>query len=113
MKNDLTKLGWLQTDGSLGTMQYGRPLKDRVWEYREVDKQYSTDEEAIADFENWHCDVIDLQYYGLDEIKSAIGHYGYNLNEGSVELILEQSGVTFSVEDSTQLICECIFELEH
>lgn len=107
--NKLTEQGWLQTDGSLSTMQYGRKINNTTWEYKEVCKEYDSDEDALDDFENWREDIIDITSYSIYDIEQSVGHYGYSLNR---DFILEQSGQTFSYEDSIQLICECIFELE-
>jgi len=110
MENKLTLQGWEQTDGSLETMQYGRKISDWVWEYKEVDKKYDTDEEALEDFENWHEDTIDVLDYPRHKIRDCIGSYGYSMDD---YYILSQSGEIFSKEDSIQLIAECIFEYEH
>jgi hypothetical protein len=102
--------GWLQTDASLETMQYGRKISEYVWEYREVDKQYLTDEKALSDFDNWHEDEIDVLLYSMKDLRNIINSYGYTMDDYH---ILEQSGEIFTKEDSIQLIAECVFEYEH
>ncbi|MDG1950062.1 MAG: hypothetical protein P8J32_04600 [bacterium] len=107
---DFKEKGWLQTDGSLNTMQYGKKIDSFTWHYREVDEKYSTDEDALLDFENWHEDVIDVRNHSEKEIQSAVETYGYTLLENYT---LSQSGTVFSGDDGIQLIAECIFELNH
>lgn len=112
---------WIQTDGSDETLQYGRKISDSSWEYMEwTDKPWDK-EKRDADFklanlhdDNWRKATIDLTEYTKEDILSAVETYGYGFDFfNCVEVFnLYQSGYVFNVEDSIQLACECLFELE-
>jgi hypothetical protein len=106
----LKSLGWLQTDGSLEAMQYGRKISEYVWKYKEVDKQYLTDEEALSDFDNWHEDEINVLSYSRKYLRSIANSYGYTMDS---YYALKQSGEIFTKQDSIQLLAECVFEYNH
>lgn len=110
---------WVQTDGSDGTLQYGRRINSTTWEYRQwVDHPYSKGERLTADEKTarwdsveWEIDVIDLKDYNLIEVREALVSFGYSIYE--VEpLRIEQNGHIFSLYESVQLACESIFEVE-
>lgn len=113
---------WIQTDGSSGTLQYGRKINDTSWQYREwVDVPYlpvSTLEDKLFNWEDgrWREDTIDLKDYTYEQIKDALSTYGYELLsiDPSVPygIIFTQSGDEYQGRDAVQLACECIFELE-
>lgn len=109
--------GWLQTDGSGATLQYGRNVGGNSWEYREwLDLPHTkglSAEDKIKDWDNpnWREDVINLNNYSTDQIEDAISVYGYKI-VGKIPFKIEQGGQVFNFEDSVQLACECIFELE-
>ncbi|MCB1711801.1 MAG: hypothetical protein KDH96_04755 [Candidatus Riesia sp.] len=109
--------GFLQTDGSLATMQYGKKIDDFTWEYRQVEREYSTEVEALFDFDNWAQDTVDLRDHSILEMDSAINSFGYTLDKYShtdpEEASIYQAGVTYTGKDAIQLICECLFELNN
>ena len=109
--------GWLQTDGSDSTLQYGRKISETAWEYREwVDDGESISiEEKLEDWDSsdWREEVIDLNDYTEDEIWDALSVYGYTADILNVEdLTFHQSGDTYTGQDAVQLACECLFELQ-
>lgn len=112
--------GWEQTDGSDSTLQYGRKVSETSWEYMEwTDKPWEETKDADyklanIDDSNWRKEEIDLREYTKEEILEAIETYGYKFEHfSSVGVFnIEQDGYTYSVDDSIQLACECIFELE-
>lgn len=111
---------YIQTDGSDNTLQYGRKLSETSWEYMEwVDQPLETPKDTefkLANLEhtNWRRDTIDLEHYTKEQIEDAISTFGYSIEFWTSNEVfnINQSGFTFSVEDSVQLSCECIFELE-
>ncbi len=102
--------GWIQTDGSVETMQYGKKIDKYIWLYREVEETYKSEEEALSDFENWHEEEVNILDYSKEKLRDIVSSYGYSMNDN---YILEQSGETFSEPESIQLIAECVFEYNH
>lgn len=101
--------GFLQTDGSLETLQYANKITDLSWVYFELGGEYSNVLEAEKDFDNWYPQLIDLQKYSKSEVEDIISSYGYKLESYDLNknlVILE--GYDFN--SSVQLICECISE---
>lgn len=72
----------------------------------------SKEKDALANFNNWHTNTVDLKGYSKKEIEDAISTYGYTIGYWSSQAVfnIEQNGYTYSVEESIQLSCECIFE---
>lgn len=119
--------GWIQTDGSSSTLQYGRKLGENSWQYRQwcdlpwEELPYTAAEKLLMwDASEWKQSTIDLWDYTEDQIIEALAPYGYKLNyycrqdfNQSIILTVEDDGYFHSVRDSIQLVCECIFELEN
>lgn len=122
--------GWLLTDGSDNTLQYGRkvPYARTLWEYRqwldELDPftgRYITipgnTKKRMWEDERWVSAKIDLRSYSLEEIRDAISTFGYSIHrwilDGDVwiDFQLKQGGDVYNTEDSIQLACESVFEL--
>lgn len=122
----LINQGWIQTDGSCFTLQYAKKVNDTTWLYRQwVDipfhsTQYDCYDKLIMwDSGYWEEDEINISKYPLDYIKGCISTFGYSVvsclvvGEIIKEIIITDGTHEYSVEDSIQLACECIFELEN
>lgn len=94
--NALKAAGWAQTDAD--SYQYGRKLKDRIFEFREESMNPHRD-----DFGEVHEFTVNLDCYTQDEINSNISAY-YD----SIEDLIETYG-----GESDFIIAECIFEQEN
>lgn len=105
---------WTVTDGSSNTFQVAQQVDKYSWRYREwldqPETEYiDTDEKMYRwDDPNWRESVIDITDYTHQEISNHIAAYGYKL-VGNSYLISDGSN-TYSIEESIQIICECIFE---
>ena len=105
-------VGWIQTDGSVETLQYGRKSDKFAWEYVELGGKYKSIEGAEQDRENWDSEEFDLKNYTADKVKSVISGWGYelvtyNLDKGNIVI---KQGDVYNNETSVQLICECLSE---
>jgi hypothetical protein len=129
--------GWIQTDGSCDTLQYAKKVNKTTWLYRQwLDKmvfdievtpmqqwrEAFSCEHKLSNWEddNWVEEQICLSDYPIDYIEDCISTYGYAIvsistdTEGSVTSIVISAGrQEYSEEDSIQLCCECIFELQN
>lgn len=111
--------GWKQTDGSDSTLQYGRKINETTWQYRQWLDEFDpikgqttpiSIEEKLLNWwsEKWVEEKIDLDTYPLDVIQGIVESYGYEI------ICAEPFQLKgYSVEDSVQLACECIFEYEN
>jgi hypothetical protein len=126
--NQLTSRGWICTDGSAETLQFGRKINATTWEYRQwgdgpVEYHeasglpfYSEKEKVLMwDSGEWTEDEIDLQNYSKSEIESELSTFGYKLKDyfgpDRIYIYSESDSIfTYPLEDSIQLACECIFE---
>ena len=120
----LTEEGWVMTDGSDKTLQFGRRVGNNTWGYREwTDKPwepYNRNREMKLEFwdsSNWNVEEIDLWDYTEEEIQDHLSPYGYEINyyckqdfNNTIILTIKDDSYMYSVEDSIQLACECIFE---
>lgn len=112
--------GWIQTDGSDSTLQYGRKINNTTWEYMQwTDKPWEevhkSAKEKLNDLDNeeWDRATIDLSDYSEGDIISTLMSFGYEHVYFEKEgLCFEQCGEYFSGEQAVQLACECLFELE-
>lgn len=132
----LIKEGWIQTDGSCSTLQYAKKVNDTTWLYRQwldiriIDIEVSPMRQWTESFscehklENWDSskwteDEVDISVFSLDYIRDSISTFGYSIvsvrrDRGQIrELIITDKTHEYSIEDSIQLVCECIFELEN
>ena len=108
--------GWLQTDGSTSTLQYGRKINETTWQYRQWcdspdEKGY--DLETKLDYwegGKWETDIINTDDYSNDDIESALRDYGYKVVNWNNLKITDNSNNEYTHEDSIQLACECLFE---
>lgn len=109
---------WIQTDGSLNTLQYGRKVNKTTWEYVELAGKYASIKQAEDDKNNWCGVEINLLEYTELQIKEAISSFGYllvNCDFEAKEFKIAQEGTNddFDIENSIMLICECISEYEY
>lgn len=122
----LLEQGWICTDGSLETLQYGRKENRSTWQFTEwVTPTYPpsiTVKEKLDKWgkEGWRTEIVNLKCYEPDEIRQAVEIYGYKIVQFSVvknylsltttlaEFMLEGF---LSKEASVQITCECLFEL--
>lgn len=110
---------WVQTDGSDSTLQFGRKVNAHTWQYREwVDLPVDHPEhcsisrpEKIArwDRDEWRQIEIDIRDYSEEDVIEAVIPFGYEVSRNSEDAILLRG---YSLEESIQLMCECIFELD-
>lgn len=119
----LTEEGWLMTDGSDETLQFGRRINDTTWEYRQwvdgpFDKKFSTEEKInLWNHHMWQEDTIDINKgYTENEVQYYLDPYGYKILHWIVlpnekfTLIIGDELEVYDRSDSIQLACECIFE---
>jgi hypothetical protein len=120
---DLIPKGWVLTDGSYETLQLGKKITDSKWFYREwvsnildsEEEQNLTSDEKLKMWDSgmWREQEIDLEDYDRASIEDFVSSFGYEVSFYSSPKVfnLKQNGYTYSVDDSIQLACECIFEL--
>ncbi|QQV91443.1 hypothetical protein M1M25_gp013 [Tenacibaculum phage Gundel_1] len=107
---------WIQTDGSINTLQYGRKMSFFSWEYSEIGGQYTDEKEAEKNKHNWSSKIIDLHDYSKEKVENIISSWGYSIINYDLEnrkIKIKQEAEIFNINDSIQLICECISEYEH
>lgn len=110
--------GWTCTDSSDETLQFGKKNILGIWTFREwIDRPGEpvlSAREKIADWgnPNWREDTIDLNNYTIEERREAVSTYGYELLLIDGKTRLQSRDSLMSVQDSIQLISECIFELQ-
>lgn len=113
------KDSWIQTDGSLSSLQYGRKVNKFCWEYVELGGDYSYSEEVekdrvASDFKYKSINKIDIREYDLESIESDLNSFGYKLENFDIPgevFKISQAGHTYVGEEAVQLICECISEM--
>lgn len=89
------QIEWVCTDPD--NNQFGRQLLDRVFEFKEDDKNL----------------IIDLNMYEIKEQEHAINSYGYTLLSGANKNP-ELQNINELYGDSTDwIIAECLFELDN
>jgi len=121
----LKEQGYITTDGSSETLQLAKKINNTTWLYREwleapfnfLFDQVKPVKEKISlwDNRNWREEEIDILDYSKETIEDAVVSYGYIIEEfiSNDNFSLSQNGDNYSIEDSIQLACECIFELEY
>src|SRR5690606_7658116 len=104
--------------GSDETLQFGKKDILGIWTFREwIDKPGQprlSAKEKIADWDslNWREDTIDVNGYSTQRLNEAVAAYGYKLFQSEGRMRLHNGTSCLSVQDSIQLISECIFELQ-
>lgn len=121
----LKKEGWEITDGSDSTLQIGKKINSTTWLYRQwTDNPFDSVhletniKLSLWDDGRWVEEEIDLLDYTIERIEDDVSSFGYSVVDfGSFgkmfTLTLEDDSGTYTVEDSIQLACECIFELNN
>lgn len=122
LDEDVIHDNWQLTDGSAESLQLGRQLSDTQWQYRQWCDDFDTEKGSTLktpiyekfqnwDSHNWHEEIINLKDYNFSEIKDAVESYGYTINHYKNDLSLFQLG-DMDRNESIQIACECLFEIE-
>lgn len=112
----MNKNNWIQTDGSLSTLQYGKKINHTTWDYAELGGLYNSIKEAEGNKSDWDINRIDFTKYSYSDIESNLKSYGYKIesyDDNEFDFIISQTGIIFNPEDSCQIICECISEINN